>query len=191
MGRQPSRAVLGELRADDARIRQCLPKDTNRVGIRRGVTSTADGEYDEFGMNRGEQCVREIDRIHTAGEPPVVRVDENRSAKILAVLQQVEETNAVEIPRQQGKSSAGDGYGDDNANRVGAYFGRRPVGTTGSFGRQVSAWPQDVEAYTAREFFGHPGDQPDIKLKRTGLMGSIELVELGRPRPGCASTHRC
>ena len=51
------------------------------------------------------------------------------------------------------------------------------MGTARSFGCQVSAWPKDVETYTAREFFGHPGDQPDLKLKRTGLMGSIELVD--------------
>ena len=100
MCRQPSRAALGELRADDASIRQCLTEDTDHVGIRRGVTPTADGEYDEFRMNRGKQRVREFDGIHPARKTPVVRVDENPSAQVLAILQQVAETNAIEVSRQ-------------------------------------------------------------------------------------------
>ena len=62
--------------------------------------STSDGEHDEFGMNCGEQCVCEFDRIHPAGETPVVRVDEYRSAEVLTVIHQVAETDSVEIPRQ-------------------------------------------------------------------------------------------
>ena len=184
MGRQPSRAALGELRADDASIRQCLPQDTNHVGIRRGVTSTADGKYDEFRMNRGKQRIREFDGIHPAGKPPVVRVDENPGAEVLAILQQVAETNAVEIPRQQGKPRARDSYGDDDTDRVGANSRRRPVGTTRSLGRQVPAWPEDVEAYTSGELFGLPRDQSDLKLKRAALVGGIELVEQVVPELG-------
>ena len=64
------------------------------------MMSSSDGEHDEFGMNRGKQSVCEFDWMHPAGEAPVVRVDENRSAEVLAVLHKVAETNSVEIPWQ-------------------------------------------------------------------------------------------
>ena len=186
--RKRFRAVLGKLCANDSSVRQFRPKQPDGGWVRRRVMPTAYGEDDKVGRNRAEQGVAKMQRTHPAREPPMVRIDEDRRAKILGLFQQICQADTIEVAGQQSEPGAADGNANDCADRVGAYLGRRSVCAADSLRGQVWAGRENVDLDVSRERFSHSGYQPNLELEETGPMGCIQFVDQVFPDVGVLGT---
>ena len=130
------------------------------------MTPTAYGKDDKVRRNRGQQRVPEIARVHSASEATMVWIDENRSAEILAFLQQVCETDSIEVAGQNGKCGAAHSIEMTALIVFDRIFGADRRALPAPFCGQVSTRPQDLKPYIPSDLFRHSRDQPNLELKR-------------------------
>ena len=121
----------------------------------------------------------------------MVRIDEDGSAKIFGLFQQVCQADTIEIPGQQSEPGAADGNADDCTDRVRAYRGCRSVCAADSFRGQVWAGRKNGDLYVSWERFSHSGYQPNLQLEKSRTMGCIQFVDQVLPDVGILGTVGC